>query len=181
MLLLAALPLRWLVVPTIWTEQSVSNARLGRTTASLFSPYDPLSTLSRPSLLLPIHSCEVAVVRDCISTGQVPFPLPSPLPWSLFCPPFLPCWSPLLPQVHQSRVQSRACRSWLAFGSTTLSSYDVAFSSLRGIVQFFGASFAAILPPPPHPRLPGDRLSYFLYYLKLDTPLYQPHIALVSP
>lgn len=52
----------------------------------------PHTTLSRPSFLLPIPSCEVAVARDCISTGQVPFPLPSPLPWSLFCTPFLPSW-----------------------------------------------------------------------------------------
>lgn len=45
---------------------------------------------SRPSFLLPIPSCEVAVARDCISTGQVPFPPPSPLPWSLSCTLFLP-------------------------------------------------------------------------------------------
>lgn len=50
----------------------------------------------RPSLdplsLLPIPSCEVAVARDCDSTGQVPFPLPPPLPWSLSCTLFLHSW-----------------------------------------------------------------------------------------
>lgn len=58
--------------PTTYTDYSVPNPRPGWTTASLFSPCDPLSTL----FLLPIASCEVAVARDCISTGQVPFHFP---------------------------------------------------------------------------------------------------------
>lgn len=118
----------------------------------------------RPSLdplsLLPIPSCEVVVGPRLRQHGagsifsSITAAL-EPLLHSLSA--FL-----ALPQVHQSRVQSRACRSWLVSGSTTLPFYDVAFSPLRGIVQFFGASFAAILPPPSHSRLPGDSLTLFI-------------------